>query len=73
MKKSKIVLKINEENLNHHLWNNRGIWWCHVTVHKGDSTAERMRFSLKTREVEKARERRDRIFSKISEFYNIAA
>jgi hypothetical protein len=72
-KNTKIVMKINDENENHHLWNNRGMWWCHVTVHKSDSTSERMRFSLKTKDVEKARERRDRIFLKIAEYYEIAA
>ena len=46
---TKIALRINDDNPNHHLWNNRGVWWCHVTVHKPDSTAERLRFSLKTR------------------------
>ena len=72
-KTTKIVMKINDDNENHHLWNNRGIWWCHVTVHKPDATSERMRFSLKTKDVEKARERRDRIFKKIAEIYDIAA
>jgi hypothetical protein len=55
------------------LWNNRGVWWCHLTVHKPDATAERLRFSLKTRDVEQARERRDRIFRQIAEHYEIAA
>ena len=50
---TKIALRINDDNPNHHLWNNRGVWWCHVTVHKPDSTAERLRFSLKTRDIEK--------------------
>ena len=72
-KTSKVVMKINDDNENHHLWNNRGIWWCHVTIHKSDATSERMRFSLKTKDVEKARERRDRIFKKIAEVYDIAA
>jgi len=72
-KTSKIVMKINDGNENHHLWNNRGIWWCHVTIHKPDATSERMRFSLKTKDLEKARERRDRIFKKIAEVYEIAA
>jgi hypothetical protein len=44
-----------------------------VTIHKADATSERMRFSLKTKDVEKARERRDRIFKKIAEIYDIAA
>jgi len=52
-KKTKLALRVNNDNPNHHLWNNRGVWWCHLTVHKADATAERMRFSLKTRDVEK--------------------
>ena len=72
-KTSKVVMKVNDGNANHHLWNNRGIWWCHVTIHKSDATSERMRFSLKTRDIDKARERRDRIFAKIAEVYEIAA
>ena len=64
-----IALRVNEDNSNHHLWNNRGTWWCHITVRKPDTTTERMRFSLKTKDVEKARYRRDRIFSDIAANY----
>lgn len=71
--KTKIALRINDDNLNHHLWNNRGVWWCHVTVHKPDATAERLRFSLKTRNIEKARRLRDRIFEDIQRHFGIAA
>lgn len=70
---TKIALRINDDNPNHHLWNNRGVWWCHVTVHKPDSTAERLRFSLKTRDIEKARARRDKIFASIQQHFGIAA
>ena len=72
-KRTKLALRVNESNLNHHLWNNRGVWWCHLTVHKSDATAERLRFSLKTRDVEKARKRRDNIFKDIEKHYAIAA
>ncbi len=70
---TKIALRINDDNLNHHLWNNRGVWWCHVTVHKPDATAERLRFSLKTRDIKKARTLRDRIFADIQRHFGIAA
>ncbi|MGJ8671733.1 hypothetical protein [Rubritalea sp.] len=73
LKNTKLALRVNDGNLNHHLWNNRGVWWCHLTVHKSDATAERLRFSLKTRDVEEARKRRDNIFSDISKHYSIAA
>ena len=69
---TKIALRINDDNPNHHLWNNRGVWWCHVTVHKPDSTAERLRFSLKTRDIEKARSRRDKILASIQKHFGIA-
>lgn len=71
--KTRIALRINDENQNHHLWNNRGVWWCHVTVHKPDATAERLRFSLRTRDIEKARALRDRIFVDIQRHYGVAA
>lgn len=70
---TKIALRINDDNINHHLWNNRGVWWCHVTVHKPDATAERLRFSLKTRDIKKARTLRDRIFADIQRHFGIAA
>lgn len=73
VKKTKLALRVNNDNPNHHLWNNRGVWWCHLTVHKADATAERLRFSLKTRDVEEARVRRDRIFNDIAKHYDIAA
>ncbi|MFC5049856.1 hypothetical protein ACFPK9_04435 [Rubritalea spongiae] len=73
LKNTKLALRVNDGNLNHHLWNNRGVWWCHLTVHKSDATAERLRFSLKTRDVEEARKRRDNIFNDISKHYSIAA
>ncbi len=44
---------------NHHLWNNNGTWWLHYTVHLPDYTHARIRRSLKTRDVQEARQRRD--------------
>ena len=46
---------------NHHLWSNHGYWWFHATFHLSNGTAERVRFSLKTRDSETARVRRDKI------------
>lgn len=73
LNKTKLALRVNGENLNHHLWNNRGVWWCHLTVHKADATAERLRFSLKTRDEKVARKRRDNIFNDISKQYSLVA
>ena len=70
---TKICLRINDENQNHHLWNNRGVLWCHVTVHKPDATAERLRFSLRTRDIERARSLRDRIFRDIQRHFGVVA
>jgi hypothetical protein len=43
MKQSKLSVRVNRKNANHHLWDNNGKWWCHITVHKPDYTAERHR------------------------------
>ena len=63
----KAALRIDESNLNHHLWNNRGVWWCHFTVHQ-KSKSKRMRFSLKTEDIDIARRRRDKIFSDLEKY-----
>ena len=72
-RKLRLSLRVKGGNENHHLWNNRGVWWCHFTLHKSDATAERLRFSLRTTDVDKARERRDRIFRDIVSQYGLAA
>lgn len=63
----KLATRTTEENLNHHLWNNRGTWWCHFTLHRPDFTAERVRVSLKTRDLETARSRRDELLARIQD------
>jgi hypothetical protein len=45
---------------NHHLWRNGRLWWIAFTVHYGHRQ-ERIRFSLGTPDVEKARRQRDAI------------
>jgi hypothetical protein len=55
-----------ESNPDHNLWNNRGTWWCHFTLHRADYTAERIRVSLKTRDVEVARSRRDELLGSLA-------
>ena len=47
---------------NHHLWRNGRLWWIAFTVHRGH-LQERLRFSLRTHDVEEARRRRDQIFA----------
>jgi hypothetical protein len=45
----------------HHLWNNHGTWWLHCTIHLPDFTKGRLRRNLRTSDLEKARQLRDRI------------
>ncbi|MFM7280536.1 MAG: hypothetical protein ACKO32_02020 [Planctomycetia bacterium] len=56
-----LSVRIDPSNLDHHLWNNHGIWWCHYTLHRGERK-RRVRLSLGVREVEAARRRRDQLF-----------
>ena len=62
-------LRINRANPNHHLWNNNGVWWIHLTIHLPDFTKHRLRRSLKTSDIAAARRRRDRYLddSKVAE------
>jgi hypothetical protein len=49
------------KNPNHHLWNNNGTWWLFFTLHSVSGGSKRYRRSLKTRDLETARRRRDGI------------
>lgn len=53
-------LRINRTNPNHHLWNNNGVWWIHLTIHFPDYTKLRLRRSLQTGNISIARRLRDR-------------
>jgi hypothetical protein len=46
MNSTKIVLRINAANPNHHLWNNNGTWFVHYTKHCPNFTKHRTRMSL---------------------------
>jgi len=59
---SKLSIRTNPENPNHHLWNNHGTWFVHYVVHPTPLTKERVRRSLGTRSIEEARRRRDELF-----------
>ena len=60
-----LALRIDDSNLNHHLWNNNGTWWIHYTIYPTPVTAERIRHSLKTKSVSEARSRRDEILKEL--------
>src|SRR5438105_4114789 len=62
MNSSKIILRINAANPNHHLYNNNGTWWCHYTIHPMLFTKQRIRASLQTKNLTEARLRRDQLF-----------
>ena len=57
-------IRILADNPNHHLWNNHGTWWCHYTVHLPDYTKRRVRLSLGTPCVSRARKLRDEILKR---------
>lgn len=61
-----LASRIDGSNPNHHLWNNRGTWWCHFTLHRPDYTSERVRVSLRTRDLTLARRRRDELLSRFT-------
>ena len=57
----KISLRTNPKNPNHHLWNNHGTWYIHYVVHPTVNTKDRIRRSLQTKSIAKARRERDAI------------
>ena len=61
-----LAIRVDESNLNHHLWNNNGTWWLHYTVYPTPVTSDRRRRSLKTQNIEQARLRRDKIFNALA-------
>ncbi len=72
MENETLAIRVNSANPDHHLWNNNGSWWCHYTAHYADNTAERIRVSLRTGNVEEARERRDQLFAGLGEPFSPA-
>lgn len=52
-------IRIDPNNPNHHLWCNNGTWWIHYTLHRSDYTVQRVRKSLRTRDLRTARRKRD--------------
>ncbi len=60
-----LSVRVDDHNPDHHLWNNRGTWWCHFTLHHTNHTSERVRVSLRTRDLEEARDRRDQLLDAV--------
>jgi hypothetical protein len=67
MQQVRTSVRLNPGNLNHHIWNNNGTWWCHFTVHLPDYTKQRVRLSLGTRAIVEARRRRDEFLARPAE------
>jgi hypothetical protein len=62
--KSKIIsLPDRKYGANHHIWDNNGTWWCHLSIECRTGPAKRIRFSLRTNDVREARKRRDQIMN----------
>lgn len=66
MSTSTLALRTNPRNLNHHLYNNNGTWWIHFHLHRPDYTKARIRESLGTKCLTRARELRDLAFDHLS-------
>lgn len=62
-----LSIRVDAENVNHHLWNNHGIWWIHYTLNSEDGRTRRVRRSLGTRHRLVALDRRDEVFARISQ------
>ena len=58
-----LAIRIDPENSDHHIYNNNGTFWIHYTVYPTPITAERVRKSLKTKDIKVARRRRNEIFA----------
>jgi hypothetical protein len=62
--KNKIVeLSDRRYGPDHHIWDNNGTWWCHLSLARTRGRAKRIRFSLHTNNRREAQRRRDQIMS----------
>lgn len=60
---ARLSVRCPRGNANHHLWNNHGTFWCHLTLHLPDFTRRRFRVSLETADLGQARRLRDALMS----------
>ena len=58
-----LAIRIDPENSDHHIYSNNGTYWIHYTVYPTPITKERVRKSLKTKDIKVARRRRNEIFA----------
>ena len=64
-KNDQASVRIWAHNPDHHLYNNNGTWWLHYTAYPTPLTTQRLRRSLKTRDVTLARSRRDAVLAQL--------
>ena len=64
MKQATLAVRVNQKNPDHHIWDNHGVWWCHLTLHLPNFTKVRIRQSLETKELTLARARRDALLQR---------
>lgn len=62
-----LAVRIDPRNPDHHLWNNHGTWWCHLTFHTAYHTKQRLRCSLRTHDRQTAREIRDFLLATLAD------
>jgi hypothetical protein len=60
---ARLSVRCPRGNPNHHLWNNHGTFWCHLTLHLPDFTRRRFRVSLETADLVQARRLRDALMA----------
>jgi len=60
---TRLSIRHDPSNGDHHLFNNHGTWWLHCTLHLPDSTKHRLRKSLRTPDRHQARQRRDELLA----------
>ena len=53
------AVRVNHQRPHHHLCDNHGTWWCHLTFHLPDFTKNRLRISLDTKDLKEAKVLRD--------------
>jgi hypothetical protein len=65
--KNVLSIRVTKANLDHHLWNNHGVWWIHYTVLLDGVRQRRVRHSLATRDRDEARDLRDILLAEVHE------
>ncbi len=60
-----LAIRVDGSNQDHHLWNNNGTWFVHYTVYPTPVTKQRIRCSLRTKQLAEARRRRDELFRRL--------